>query len=115
MSPDKQLSCTDCCGTAGQARAAAVTALLQELNDAVAGSYVDEAPEALLLANPRFLDGFALVIATQARAALGTLCRLLVLGHGKQPDDPHMPKLVCSWSRTFAGVPLRARRSPPVC
>jgi len=42
----------------------------------VAGSYVDEAPEALLLANPRFLDGFSLVIATQARAALGSLCKL---------------------------------------
>ena len=63
-------------GRRAQARAAAVTALLQELNDAVAGSYVDEAPEALLLANPRFLDGFALVVATQARAALSGLCRL---------------------------------------
>lgn len=31
----------------------------------MAGSFVDEAPEALLAANPRFLAGFSLVIATQ--------------------------------------------------
>ena len=53
----------------GQGRAAAATALLQELNDAVAGSFVDEAPDALLAANPRFLVDFSLVIATQARSA----------------------------------------------
>ena len=53
----------------GQSRAAAATALLQELNDAVAGSFVDEAPDALLAANPRFLADFSLVIATQARSA----------------------------------------------
>lgn len=43
--------------------------MLQELNDAVAGSFVDEAPDALLAANPRFLADFSLVIATQACSA----------------------------------------------
>ncbi|KAK9831545.1 hypothetical protein WJX81_007869 [Elliptochloris bilobata] len=65
----------------GQSRAAAATALLQELNDAVAGSFVDEAPDALLAANPRFLAEFSLVIATQMMEAqmmrLDVACREL--------------------------------------
>lgn len=43
-----------------------VTALLGELNDGVAGSYVEETPEALVAAKPDFFEGFDLVIATQA-------------------------------------------------
>ena len=38
---------------------------MQELNDAVAGSYVDEAPEALISGNPGFFANFDMVIATQ--------------------------------------------------
>ena len=35
----------------------------------MAGSFVDEAPDALLAANPCFLADFSLIIATQACAA----------------------------------------------
>ena len=31
----------------------------------MSGSFVDESPEALIASNPRFFDGFDLVIATQ--------------------------------------------------
>ena len=40
--------------------------MVQELNDAVAGSYVDEAPETLISGNPGFFASFDMVIATQA-------------------------------------------------
>jgi amyloid beta precursor protein binding protein 1 len=49
----------------GQSRAKCVTALVQELNETVAGSYVEEAPEALIGTNPKFFDDFTLIIATQ--------------------------------------------------
>jgi hypothetical protein len=54
-------------GRLGQSRAAAVTALLQELNDSVAGSFIEAAPEMLLDEQPELLAGFDLVIATQVR------------------------------------------------
>lgn len=44
-----------------------MTQLLRGLNEGVAGSYVEEAPETLVAANPRFFEGFDLVLATQAR------------------------------------------------
>lgn len=53
----------------GQPRAAAVTAHLQEMNDAVASSYVQDELSALLESRPDFLAGFDLIIATQVRAA----------------------------------------------
>lgn len=49
----------------GQPRAEVVTALLQEMNDSVAGSYVEEVPETLIESRPEFLDSFDLVVATQ--------------------------------------------------
>ena len=51
----------------GRSRAAAVTELLLEMNESVSGSVVDESPEALLAAHPRFFADFQLVLATQAR------------------------------------------------
>lgn len=42
-----------------------VTELLKEMNDSVAGSYVETSPEALEESDPAFLDRFDLVIATQ--------------------------------------------------
>jgi amyloid beta precursor protein binding protein 1 len=42
-----------------------VTELLKEMNDSVAGSYVENSPEGLVDADPTFLDRFDLVIATQ--------------------------------------------------
>jgi amyloid beta precursor protein binding protein 1 len=50
----------------GQNRAAAVTELLLELNENVAGSYVEESPPHLLASNPRFFADFQLILATQA-------------------------------------------------
>jgi hypothetical protein len=49
-----------------------VTELLKEMNESVAGSYVETSPEGLVDADPSFLDRFDLVIATQARG-LGVL------------------------------------------
>ena len=49
----------------GKSKAQTVTGLLEELNEAVAGSFVEEAPETLLETNPDFFGAFALVIATQ--------------------------------------------------
>lgn len=49
----------------GQPRAQCVTALLQELNEHVRGSYVNDSIESVLAANPTFLDDFSLVVATQ--------------------------------------------------
>ena len=49
----------------GQPRAKVVTGLLKEMNESVRGSYVEEAPEALVAGNPAFFDDFDLVIATQ--------------------------------------------------
>ena len=51
----------------GESRAKVVTELLQELNEGVAGSYVEENPSTLLDTNPSFFLSFNIVIATQAR------------------------------------------------
>ncbi|KAJ9533463.1 hypothetical protein QJQ45_026456 [Haematococcus lacustris] len=52
----------------GEPRAKVVTELVKELNDAVAGSYVEESPEQLLATNPQFIAEFTVVIATQRAA-----------------------------------------------
>jgi amyloid beta precursor protein binding protein 1 len=49
----------------GEPRAKIVTEFVKELNDSVAGSYVEEVPEALLETNPTFFSQFTVVIATQ--------------------------------------------------
>ncbi|KAG2428848.1 hypothetical protein HYH02_014260 [Chlamydomonas schloesseri] len=63
----------------GEPRAKVVTELLQELNESVSGSYVEEVPEVLIADNPAFFNGFDLVIATQMReqdaVALDAICR----------------------------------------
>ena len=59
----------------GTPRAACVAALLKELNDSVAGQYVEEEPAQLLASDPTFFKDFTLVIATQARAR-GAACRV---------------------------------------
>ncbi len=51
----------------GTSRAACVASLLKELNDSVAGAYVEEEPAQLLASDPAFFKEFTLVIATQAR------------------------------------------------
>lgn len=43
---------------------------LKELNESVAGSYVEEAPRSLMNSNPDFFRQFTLVIATQASGSL---------------------------------------------
>jgi len=52
----------------GGSRAACVAALLKELNDSVAGAFVEEEP-AKLVWDPEFFKAFTIVIATQARFA----------------------------------------------
>eukprot|EP00798_Chlamydomonas_sp_ICE-L_P020768 gene20768-27592_t len=63
----------------GEPRARVVTRLLTELNESVAGSYVEENPETLLAGNPNFFKDFDMVIATQMREAeliiLDDICR----------------------------------------
>mmetsp|Transcript_8982 Transcript_8982/g.19249 ORF Transcript_8982/g.19249 Transcript_8982/m.19249 type:complete len:537 (+) Transcript_8982:66-1676(+) len=63
----------------GEPRAKVVTELLQELNETVAGSYVEEEPEELINTNPNFFADFSLVIATQLRETevikLDEICR----------------------------------------
>lgn len=49
----------------GEPRAKCVTELLKELNDGVAGSYVEEEPETIIETNPQFFADFSLVVATQ--------------------------------------------------
>ena len=56
----------------GEPRAKVVTDLLKEMNESVSGSYVEEAPEALIEGNPGFFDNFDLVIATQVRCVPGS-------------------------------------------
>ena len=53
----------------GTSRAACVAALLKELNDSVAGAYVEEEPAQLLASDPAFFKEFSLVIATQVHAS----------------------------------------------
>ena len=55
-------------GDVGSSRAECVTKLLQELNEHVAGKFVDEDISQVLEARPDFLDPFKLVIATQMSA-----------------------------------------------
>ena len=63
----------------GGSRARCVTDCLKELNDLVAGSYVEEDPVVLISTNPAFFSDFDIVIATQlpdsAAAALDAICR----------------------------------------
>ncbi|GBF88159.1 NEDD8-activating enzyme E1 regulatory subunit [Raphidocelis subcapitata] len=63
----------------GEPRAKVVTALLKEMNECVAGSYVETPPEALVEADPGFVDRFDLVVATQMTEPhllhLESLCR----------------------------------------
>ncbi|GLI60728.1 hypothetical protein VaNZ11_002954 [Volvox africanus] len=63
----------------GEPRAKVVTELLQELNESVSGSYVEEVPEVLIADNPQFFHSFDLVIATQMReqdmVKLDEICR----------------------------------------
>ncbi|KAG2486394.1 hypothetical protein HYH03_014972 [Edaphochlamys debaryana] len=63
----------------GEPRAKVVTELLQELNESVSGSYVEEVPEVLIADNPEFFQSFDLVIATQMReqdmTKLDDICR----------------------------------------
>lgn len=54
----------------GRHRASAVTQLLLELNENVAGSYVEESPLDLLASSPRFISEFQLVLASQASVGL---------------------------------------------
>ena len=65
----------------GQPRAKVVCDLLHEMNDAVAGGYIEESPESLIDSNPTFLSQFTLVISTQTReqdaAKLDEWCRKL--------------------------------------
>lgn len=64
----------------GEPRAKVVTELLQELNESVAGSYVEESPEVLIANSPQFFQGFDLVIATQVSRGPG---RLVVCGSSR--------------------------------
>lgn len=59
----------------GESRAKVVTELLQELNETVSGSYVEEAPEAMIENNPRFFAQFTVVVATQVKSIDLTFCR----------------------------------------
>ncbi|PNH10809.1 NEDD8-activating enzyme E1 regulatory subunit [Tetrabaena socialis] len=61
-----------CAASLGEPRAKVVTELLQELNESVSGSYVEEEPEVLISDNPAFFGGFDLVIATQRKTRLDT-------------------------------------------
>lgn len=63
----------------GKGKAKTVAALLNELNTSVAGSFVDEAPEDIVLRNPDFFKDFTVVIATQMShqtlVTLDAVCR----------------------------------------
>ena len=56
-------------GNVGKKRAECVTALLQELNEHVSGSFVCEDISEVLAARPDYLHTFSLVIATQMQLA----------------------------------------------
>ena len=58
----------------GESRAKCVTELLKELNDSVAGSYVEEEPDTLITTNPQFFAEFDLVIATQVSVGHSSSC-----------------------------------------
>ena len=50
-----------------------VTELLQELNESVAGSYIEESPENLINSNPQFFRQFTVIVATQVCAGHSSL------------------------------------------
>lgn len=52
----------------GHSKAQGVSSLLKELNDSVAGGFVETDPEQLIDDQPDFFQGFSLVIATQVMA-----------------------------------------------
>jgi amyloid beta precursor protein binding protein 1 len=54
-------------------RAQCVTECMNELNESVAGSYVEEDPAALIASNPAFFKQFDLVIASQVRCKGGAV------------------------------------------
>ncbi|KAL4419001.1 hypothetical protein ABPG77_000866 [Micractinium sp. CCAP 211/92] len=60
-------------------RAQVATECLKELNESVAGSYVEESPRSLMNTNPDFFRHFSLVIATQLAEAdavtIDAICR----------------------------------------
>ena len=49
----------------GQSKAKSVCAFLQELNDSVKATFIEENPDTLICTNPFFFSQFTLVIATQ--------------------------------------------------
>lgn len=52
-------------GSLGQSRAQCVTECLKELNETVAGSFIEDTTQNLMAANPKFFQAFSLVIASQ--------------------------------------------------
>lgn len=65
----------------GRPRAQVVTELLKELNDSVAGSFVEETPEDLIRSDPQFFGRFTLIVATQVNTfhLVTRICRLSML------------------------------------
>ncbi len=63
--------------TLGEPRAKVVTQLIKELNDLVAGSYVEEHPEQMIQNNKQFFAQFNVVIATQVWRCRWQLCARL--------------------------------------
>ena len=49
----------------GQSKAKSVCAFLQELNDSVKATFIEENPDTLITTNASFFSQFTLVIATQ--------------------------------------------------
>nr|VDD59497.1 unnamed protein product [Brassica oleracea] len=63
----------------GQSKAKSVCAFLQELNDSVRATFIEENPDTLISTNPFFFSQFTLVIATQlvedSMVKLDRICR----------------------------------------
>jgi amyloid beta precursor protein binding protein 1 len=91
----------------GKPRAACVAGLLKELNDAVAGAYVEEEPAHLLASDPAFFKDFTLVVATQASVAAGS--PRPVLTRCKQMREDQLLQLDAACREH--GVPLIMARS----
>lgn len=79
----------------GAPRAQSVARLLSELNEAVAGSFVEEEPAALLAANPAFFEAFNIVIATQVPLACALLPTLMLCGLLSMLYCSSAPSLSC--------------------
>ena len=63
----------------GQSKAKSVCAFLQELNDSVKATFIEENPDTLISTNPFFFSQFTLVIATQVHDWVSTCqCHFLV-------------------------------------